>query len=270
MICIEFLAVVCYRNAKLCVFICTCHFTTSFQDDDDEHPSRTADYDSQQPRAPVRHNTTLIHAPIRVDIVIRKRVTLPIDLFLVNESAEPIDRSSRLVIPVRVDSRLQIPSIDHQCPAIESSAQTRHDGAVNCIVRASDCKGSTVAAKDVCGGGFGIGAVVACAGQDIIGDSAGDSAGLGLGVDRKSVGRVMVPDGVDMLGEVGLESGGVQGDIVDGGDDAEGFTRAGGLAEVAPGHSVASCLSDEGGADCRDGVGVQAFGGLGAAVAGLH
>jgi hypothetical protein len=232
--------------------------------------SGTADNHSQQSRVPVSHNTALIHAPIRVNIIITKSIPLPIDLLPVHESAEPVHRTARLIIPVRVDSRLQIPPIDQQRPAIESGAQTRHDGAMDCIVGARDRKGPAVAAEDVCGRGFGVSAVVACASEGVVGDAAGDVAGFGLRVDREGVCLIVVPDSVDVLGEVRLESSRVQRDIINRRDDAQRFPLARGLAEVAPGHSVAGGLGDEGGADCRDGGGMQASGGLDGAVAGLH
>lgn len=233
--------------------------------------SRPPNNNAQQLRVPVSNNTTLIHAPIRINIVITESITPPINLLPMNKGAEPINRSTTTtIIPIRMHPRLEVPSINQQRPAIKSSAQTRHNSAMDPVVGASDSKGPAVAAENICGGGFGVSSIVSRADEGVVGDPAGDVAGAGLRVDRERVGCVVVPDIVDVLGEVGLESGRVQGDVVYRRDDAERFPRGARLAEVAPGHSVAGCLGDEDGADGGHGGRLQASGGLDGAVAGLH
>ena len=147
-----------------------------------------------------------------------------------------------MIVPIRVNARLQITPIDQQRSAIESGAQARYDGAVDGVVGAEDGEGPAVAAEDVCGGGLGIGAVVAGAGEGVVGDAASDTAGGGLRVDRECVGGIVVPDGIDVLSEIVLERVGVQRDVVYRCDDAERFAGACGLAEVAPRHAVSGCL----------------------------
>ena len=231
--------------------------------------SRTPNNNRQQSWVPVRNNTTLIHAPIRINIIITKSIPPPINLLPMNESTKPINRTS-LIIPIRMDSRLQIPPLNQQRPTIKSSAQTRHNSAMHSIITPHDSKRPAIAAENIRRGGFGVSSIVSRTRENIVGNPAGDFAGAGLRVYRERVGRVVVPDIVDVLGEVGLESGRVQGDVVYRRDDAERFPRGARLAEVAPGHSVAGCLGDEGGADGGHGGRLQASGGLDGAVAGLH
>ena len=233
--------------------------------------SRPPNNNAQQLRVPVSNNTTLIHAPIRIHIIITKSIPPPINLLPMNKSAKPIHRSTTTtVIPIRMHPRLQIPPINQQRPTIKSGAQTRHNSAMDSIITPQDSKRPAIAAENIARRGFGVSSIVSRTRENTVGNPAGDVAGAGLRVYRERVGCVVVPDIVDVLGEVGLESGRVQGDVVYRRDDAERFPRGARLAEVAPGHSVAGCLSDEGGADGGHGGRLQASGGLDGAVAGLH
>lgn len=93
---------------------------------------------------------------------------------------------------------------------------------MNIVVAALNGEGPAVAAEDVGGGGPGVGAVVAGAGEGVVGDFAGDVAGGALGGDGEGVGCVVGPDLVDVGVEIGLESVGLRGNVVYGRDDAEG------------------------------------------------
>ena len=150
-----------------------------------------------------------------------------------HESTIPIRRPLPIIL-LSMHARLQIPTIDKQRPTVESSAQARDDRAVDAVVAAFDGEGPAVAAEDVCGGGPGVGAVVAGAGEGVIGDFAGHVAGGALGGDGEGVGCVVGPDLVDVGVEVGAESVGLRGDVVYGCDDAEGRAWGGGLAAVGP------------------------------------
>ena len=160
-----------------------------------------------------------------------------------HKSTVPV-RRPLLVILIRVHARLHIPTTDKQRPAVESGAQARDDRAVDAVVAAFDGERPAVAAEDVGGGGAGVGAVVAGAGEGVVGDFAGDVAGGALGRDGEGVGCVVGPDLVDVAVKVGVESGRVDGDVIDGCDDAEGLSWCRGLAEVAPWLSVSASLVD--------------------------
>ena len=160
-----------------------------------------------------------------------------------HKSTIPI-RWPLLIILVRVHARLHIPTANQQGPAIESSAQARDDRAMDGVVAAFDGEGPAVAAEDVCGGGAGVGTVVAGAGEGVIGHFAGDVAGGALGGDGEGVCCVVGPDLIDIVVEVRVESGRDGGDVIDGCDDAEGLSWCRGLAEVAPWLSVSASLVD--------------------------
>ena len=141
---------------------------------------------------------------------------------------------------------------------------------MDAVVAGLDGEGPAVAAEDVGGGGAGVSPIVAGAGEIVVGDFARDVSCRALCVDGKGVGRVVRPNLVDVGVEIGLESGRLRGDVVDGSDDTEGRAWSRGLAEVAPGLTIFAGLVDEELADSWDCVCVEAEGGLGAAVFGYH
>jgi hypothetical protein len=102
------------------------------------------------------------------------------------------------------------------------------------IVALLDRKGSAVAAKDVGGRGFGIGAVIAIAVEFVVVvDAAGDVAVVGLRDDGEVGEGVVRVDVVDVIVEDAVEGCGLLGDEITRRDDTDDLAGSVVDAEVA-------------------------------------
>lgn len=161
-----------------------------------------------------------------VDIVVRKSVTLAIDLTLVNQTAVVVRGLMLIVVRLaktRSDERVAgRQDVLQEGRADKRSAEPRDNDTMDPIVAFDRLERPCCATPDVVGGGLGVRPVVTLAAKVMARHAALDVAGLRLGVDGQGPVGKPRPDLVDVVVPVGTETGLVR--VMQGGKDAHGAT----------------------------------------------
>ena len=206
----------------------------------------------QQQRIRILRHPRLIRPVGRRHIIVRKRITNPVQVRRVHDPSIVV-RDRILVVLARGPARDD--GFDQQRGAVESGAEAGDEGAA--FDAGAEGEGAGGAAEDVGGGGFGECEAVAEVEE---GGGGVHAAGYGapgcLGVDGERLGAVAGPDLVDVGLVVVLEEGGVEDGAVVWAQGAQ--VAAGGAAddEGGPAGVVGGGLGGQGLAD-----GVEAVGG---------